>query len=58
MQNGKGAWVLHNLVARREGADFPMIGKLFSNGWKTSADFSNDWKKSFQWLEKRGRFFQ
>jgi hypothetical protein len=28
-----------------------MIGKLFSNGWKIRASFSNDWKKSFQWLE-------
>jgi hypothetical protein len=33
-----------------------MIGKLFSNGWKIRPGFSNDWKKSFQWLEKfRGR---
>ena len=40
------------------GENFPMIGKLFSNGWKTSPGFSNDWKKSFQWLENSGRFFQ
>ncbi|MBR4251713.1 MAG: hypothetical protein IKQ15_05400 [Kiritimatiellae bacterium] len=39
-----------------------MVGKLFSNGWKKRenfpmigknfGEFSNDWKKSFQWLEK------
>jgi hypothetical protein len=53
--------VLHNPLARRRGASFPMIGKKFSNGWKISPGFSNDWKnfspffqrleKSFQWLE-------
>ena len=31
------AWGAHNLVARREKGCFPMIGKLFSNGWKISA---------------------
>ena len=40
----KGAWVLHNLLARWERASFPMIGKFFSNGWKNWARFSNDWK--------------
>ena len=38
--------------ARPPPATFPMIGKLFSNGWKTPPIFSNDWKKTFQWLEK------
>jgi hypothetical protein len=43
---------------------FPMIGKLFSNGWKNRVSFpmigknfrkfSNDWKKCFQWLENFG----
>ena len=28
-----------------------MIGNFFSNGWKNRADFSNDWKLFFQWLE-------
>ncbi|MBR3581870.1 MAG: hypothetical protein IKO01_00325 [Kiritimatiellae bacterium] len=32
---------------------FPMIGKLFSNGWKKPPNFSNDWKTFFQWLENR-----
>ena len=36
--------VLANLLARGEKADFPMIGKLFSNAWKILPDFSNDWK--------------
>ena len=36
--------VLANLVARRGNGGFPMIGKYFSNGWKISGDFSNDWK--------------
>ena len=31
-----------------------MVGKKVSNGWKISSDFSNDWKKSFQWLENFG----
>jgi hypothetical protein len=35
---------LPDLVAHRQNASFPMIGKYFSNGWKISADFSNDWK--------------
>jgi hypothetical protein len=30
------------------GPDFPMIGKNFRQ-------FSNDWKKFFQWLEKTER---
>jgi hypothetical protein len=40
-QNTRG---LANLLAHRQNAGFPMIGKLFSNGWKISPDFSNDWK--------------
>ena len=47
--------VLHNPLARRRKAGFPMIGKYFSNGWKISACFSNDWKnlsRVFQRLEK------
>jgi hypothetical protein len=28
-----------------ESWSFPMIGKFFSNGWKTWTVFSNDWKK-------------
>ena len=46
---------LANLVARRGNGRFPMIGKYFSNGWKSLADFSNDWKnfsRVFQRLEK------
>ena len=41
--------------------NFPMVGKIFSNGWKNveiffqwlenRAVFSNDWKLFFQWLE-------
>jgi hypothetical protein len=38
------ARVLHNLVARRQKADFPMIGKKVSNGWKIPPVFFNDWK--------------
>ena len=38
------ARVLANLLARRGNAGFPMIGKYFSNGWKISGGFSNDWK--------------
>ena len=44
-----------NLLAPRQNAGFPMIGKLFSNGWKNGPifptigkifrQFSNDWKK-------------
>ena len=30
-------WVLHNLVARRGRAGFPMIGKNVSSGWKNPA---------------------
>ena len=47
--------VLANLVAHRQNGSFPMIGKYFSNGWKISGDFSNDWKnfsRVFQRLEK------
>ena len=47
--------VLHNPLDRRRKAGFPMIGKYFSNGWKISACFSNDWKNFpcvFQRLEK------
>jgi hypothetical protein len=29
------------------GSVFPMIGKIFR-------EFSNDWKKCFQWVEKMG----
>ncbi len=29
-----------------------------SNGWKIRADFSNDWKIFFQWLEKMAEIFQ
>ena len=46
---------LHNLLAHRPNARFPMIGKKVSNGWKNSVDFSNDWKNFsplFQRLEK------
>jgi hypothetical protein len=46
---------LANLVAHRQNGCFPMIGKKFSNGWKISAYFSNDWKnfsRVFQRLEK------
>ena len=39
------ARVLANPLARRGKGSFPMIGKLFSNGWKIWSDFSNDWKK-------------
>ena len=52
---------LHNLVARPQNPSFPMVGKKFSNGWKIPPvfptigknfrQFSNDWKKCFQWLE-------
>ncbi|MBR4190054.1 MAG: hypothetical protein IKQ55_08855 [Kiritimatiellae bacterium] len=28
----------------RGAAGFPMIGKIFSNGWKIHGIFSNDWK--------------
>ncbi|MBR4190461.1 MAG: hypothetical protein IKQ55_10935 [Kiritimatiellae bacterium] len=44
-----------NLLAHRQKAGFPMIGKYFSNGWKIRAGFSNDWKnfsRVFQRLEK------
>jgi hypothetical protein len=34
-------------------AGFPMIGKVFPNGWKKRAGFSNGWKIFFQWLENR-----
>ena len=51
-------WVLHNPLAHRRNAGFPMIGKYFSNGWKIPACFSNDWKNLspvFQRLEKFSR---
>jgi hypothetical protein len=35
---------LANLLAHRKNGSFPMIGKFFSNGWKITAGFSNDWK--------------
>ena len=40
-----GPRVLHNPVAHGGRKSFPMIGKFFSNGWKKSDNFSNDWKK-------------
>ena len=43
--------VLHDPLALRPAPGFPMIGKKFSNGWKNWPEFSNDWKKCFQWLE-------
>jgi hypothetical protein len=49
------ARVSANLLAPLQTADFPMIGKKLSNGWKTPPDFSNDWKNFspvFQRLEK------
>ena len=38
------ARVLANPLARRGKGSFPIIGKLFSNGWKIPPVFSNDWK--------------
>jgi hypothetical protein len=48
-------------MPKRVSMNFPMIGKIFSNGWKNAenffqwlenrAVFSNDWKLFFQWLE-------
>jgi hypothetical protein len=40
--DGQIAWVLHNLVARRGRAGFPMIGKLFGETkgtkWETKIE--------------------
>ena len=49
--------VLANLVAHRERGGFPMIGKYFSNGWKISGDFSNDWKKFSRVFQRLEKFF-
>ena len=38
----EGVPPLHNLLAPRQPARFPMIGKKFSNGWKKLVGFSND----------------
>jgi hypothetical protein len=46
-----GAARLPEFPAHRCFAGFPMIGKKFP-------DFSSDWKKVFQWLEKTGGIFQ
>jgi hypothetical protein len=48
---------LANLVAHREKGCFPMIGNYFSNGWKISGDFSNDWKKFFARFPAIGKVF-
>ena len=54
----KPPWVLHNPVARREGAGFPMIGNKVSNGWKNPDGGPSGWKRSsgrfVKQMEQRG----
>ena len=38
-------------IIEKTRANFPIIGKKFSNHWKKRSGFSNHWKKSFQPLE-------